>query len=283
MSGTVDFESLQNTDGGWGYRGGGSWTEPTCYALAALGAAGLSASQSCQRGAHWLRSRQRSDGGWSPRDGVAESTWVTALALLLANAMLPRSQQDHAAAWILAQTGRETSFVFRLRMRLLNVRLEGTEFEGWPWYPGAAAWVAPTTLSILAMEKHSKQTGSGPWRDRIEQGRRFLLARRCRDGGWNHGSSKALGYDSGSYPETTGMALLALHDSRAPEMSSAEALAMRQLIDCPSSEAASWLRLGLLARGKKVDAKAPVPRGTMDLALSSLADAAAQGRNVFLA
>lgn len=284
MDGSAALERLQNADGGWGFRGGGSWTEPTCYALCALSAAGLADSEASRRGARWFASRQRGDGGWPPRDGVDESTWVTALALLLPDPLLPVPQQNRAAAWLLAETGRETSWVFRLRMRLLNVHLENTEFDGWPWYPGAAAWVMPTALSILALEKHARRSGSDTLRERVRQGQRFLLSRRCRDGGWNHGSSRALGYDSDSYPETTGVALMALHDSRAPEIAVAEALAERQLETCPSVEATSWLRLGLIARGKKVPASRLERRElTVECALSSLAEAAQQGRNVFLA
>src|SRR5579885_439319 len=222
---SVDLERLQNADGGWGFNGNSSRTEPTCFALLALAARGESASDACRRGARWLASRQRHDGGWAPQDNVDESTWVSALALLLPESLLARPQRDRAAAWLGSQMGRETSLVFRVRMRLLNIKLDNAEFEGWPWYPGAAAWVTPTALSILAMEKYAQIAGPGPWRARIEQGKRFLLARRCRDGGWNHGSSKALGYDSDSYPETTGVALLALHDSRAPGLDAAESTA----------------------------------------------------------
>ena len=104
---------------------------------------------------------------------------------------------------------------------------------------------------------------------RIQQGRSFLLARRCRDGGWNHGSTRALGYDSDSYPETTGMALLALHGVSAVPMDDALRVAERHLENCQSQEAASWLTLGLLARGRS-----PAPTalaghgGTTEIALA---------------
>jgi len=285
-----NFRSLlssQNPDGGWSYTRGGSWTEPTCYALLALSAAGQSASEEGQRAARWLAARQRADGGWAPRDVVPESTWVTSLLLLLPDGVISREQAHRAVAWILSQSGRESSFLFRLRVRLLGATPPPEqEFEGWPWYPNTAGWVGPTSLSILALRKlvpfGDVQIAAEVDR-RVEQGRRYLLARRCRDGGWNHGSSKALGYDSDSYPETTGMALLAMHDSQAPEVVVAQTLAKQQIETCRSCEAASWLRLALLARGfQPTSLVLPDPRNTLELAMERITEAAGRGRNVFI-
>ena len=78
-----DLLGRQNADGGWSYHRGGSWTEPTCYALLALSASGASHTGEVRRGVEWLRRCQRADGGLAPRESVPESTWLTALALLL--------------------------------------------------------------------------------------------------------------------------------------------------------------------------------------------------------
>jgi len=283
----------QNIDGGWSYRpGGGSWTEPTCYAVLGLLAAGAPpADEPVRRAIGWIASRQNSDGGWSPQTGVAESTWVTALVLLLPAGLAPQTGSpiavDRAAAWVHAQTGRESGFWYQLRLRLLGAQADPAQaFDGWPWFPGAAAWVAPTALSILALEKLQRAKPEPEAARRIQEGRAYLLARRCRDGGWNHGSTRALGYDSDSYPETTGMALLALHGTAAddPQLNGALEVARKHLENCDSLEAASWLTLALAAHG---DAPA-APRqaahgGTNEIALAMIAAAALGGRNVLVA
>jgi hypothetical protein len=293
---TADSQQLldrQNSDGGWSYRNaGGSWTEASCYALLALCADGLSDSDAVRRAVAWLAARQRSDGGWAPRDGVDQSTWVTALALLLPASIaagVDRTvDREKAAQWLLRQSGRESGFVYRLRLRLLGASEDPSQkFDGWPWYPGTAAWVAPTALSLLALDKFSRETGRAQIRERIEQGREFLLARRCRDGGWNHGSTHALGYDSDSYPETTGIAVLALHSESPQRMAQAMEVAERQLQNCNSLEAASWLTLALLAHGRTPTPVSVCPHGgahggTAEIALSVLARAASAGRNLFV-
>jgi len=286
MSYSEDLLNRQNSDGGWGYHGSGSWTEPTCFALLALAAGGLAGSDAVARGALWLARCQRSDGGLAPRESVAESTWLTALALLLPARLLPEGGLDRkrAGIWVLHQTGRESGWVNRLRLWMLGANPQDSlTFDGWPWFPGAAAWVIPTAFSILALEKLGREDGGAEFGGRVAQGRAFLLARRCKDGGWNHGSTKALGYDSDSYPETTGIALLALHGSGEAEMSQALTRGEQHLAMCQSNEAAMWLTLGLLVHGRKVAAPPLAAHGTiMETALSALADTALHGRNFFL-
>jgi hypothetical protein len=284
MINSEELLACQTADGGWSYGRGASWTEPTCYALLALAAAHSGSPAAIARGVRWLAERQRPDGGWAPRDRVDQSTWVTALVLLLPAGLTRGLDRDRAGVWLLGQTGRESGFVQRLRMRLLGARLYGSQaFDGWPWFPGAAAWVTPTALSILALEKMYRSKPDESIRARIAEGRSFLFACRCQDGGWNHGSTRALGYESDSYPETTGTALLALHGSTAPEMSSAIAAAERHLSGCKSREASRWLSLALLASGRKPEpAELPARGGTVEMALDGLTEAARQGRNLFL-
>jgi Prenyltransferase and squalene oxidase repeat len=238
----------QNPDGGWPYVRGVSWTEPTVYSILAMSAAG--ARESATRGIQWLRRVARADGGFSPQAGVAESTWVTALVALLPPEELGAPAHEGAIQWLLRTTGNESTKIYRLRQWLLGApRPADQKFAGWPWTQGAAAWVGPTSLAILALDKESRRKPSAEiWR-RMAEGRQFLISRCCHEGGWNHGAAEALGYAAGPYPETTGMALAALRGVNSPQVGRGIAAAQRFLADSRSADAINWLGLGLTAHG----------------------------------
>lgn len=281
---TPDYTGLlgaQNPDGGWGYRGGSSWTEPTAYSLLAL-TGEATAADAAARGRKWLRQNQRSDGGFAPRPSVGESTWVTALMVL---AGCGPEAEPRAVDWLLSQTNRDATFVYRLRQWMLGTQaLSANNTPGWSWYPGTAGWVVPTSLTILALRKVHRRYSGTRIRERLEQGRRFLLDRMCEDGGWNHGSSRALGFQSVSYPETTGIALLALEGAGRTRLARSVAKAGEHFRTCRSLEGLAWLQLGLLAQGGPAPEASPgfPARTLMDSALGILATRARQGRNLFL-
>jgi hypothetical protein len=204
--------------------------------------------------------------------------------------LLPPSQpgcgdSGRAVQWLLAHSGRESGWWYRLRLRLLGAPADLVmSHAGWPFYPGAAAWVIPTALTLLALDQVEGRSPSVALRRRLEAGREHLLARRCRDGGWNYGSSRALGYEASSYPETTGLALLALHGVPAARLAPSLRLAEESCLTCRSPEGLAWLRLALLAHGRRPE---PFPPGlhcrtVIELALWILAEAAAGGRNALV-
>lgn len=268
--------TAQNPDGGWGYRSGPSWTEPTALAVLALRHELDSASR-LERGIGYLVSRQRSDGGWPPHPSVDQSTWVTSLVLLALRGRLNQASRERAIGWLLGQTGEETRFFHRMRMTLLGAGGDRREGEGWPWFPQTAAWVSPTALTILALEQFRAEAVAG----RVSAARRFLWSRMCEDGGWNHGSTRALGYEAASYPETTGQVLLAMRGQNHPKLPQSLEAARQHLRTCRSSSAISWLRLGLLAHSQPAGTADLPHRGTMDTALWLLAERAAGGADVF--
>jgi hypothetical protein len=274
----------QNMDGGWPYqRGGPSWTEPTAYALLAL-IGQRPAVEPVARALRWLQASQRADGGWPPQASVRDSTWVTAVVALLGPIALGRAAHRNAITWLLRQTGEDTNLLMRARQFLMGDSPSHT-FPGWPWFPGTSAWVTPTALSILALRKAAQLDNSPQIRARLDMGASYLLAHACSDGGWNYGAARALDYDASSYAETTGVALLALAGRHSAEIVKACGWAQSRLFACQSSEAESWLRLGLLAHGQlPVDNRVSmrIPRTVQNTALALLATAAAQGRNPFL-
>jgi hypothetical protein len=276
----------QNRDGGWPYVRGSSWIEPTAYAVLALLAAGE--TERARRGLRWVLAIERSDGGWPPKEGIDQSTWVTALVALLPPEELGASAHARAIAWLLETAGRESTPTYRLREWLLgNPRPPEQEFPGWPWVPDAAAWVGPTSLAVLALDKEYRRRPMPAIRERIDSGRRFLLARVCQEGGWNHGGMRALGYESRPYPETTGMALAALRGVRSPATERGLAVAQRFLGECRSADALNWLRLGLLAHGQLpmgyCHPLEVADRTLPDTSLGLLVAEAEKGRDFFLA
>jgi hypothetical protein len=280
-----NIRAAQNPDGGWPYRKGGSWTEPTVYALLAHRAGLTTAPRSAETLA-WLCAAQQPDGGWTPRPSVDQSTWVTALVALLPPETIGAARHARAVKWLLGVSGMESSPLLRLSVFLRDGKLpDAPDLNGWPWFPGTAAWVTPTCLGVLALKKCYWRQPSTDLRERIDQAQTFLLARRCADGGWNHGSARALGYNSDSYPETTGQALLALAGRDPAKLEAGFRLAQRFLREQRSAAGAAWLRLGLLAHQQL---PADIPLATMpcrtlpDTALTLLAAAAEQGCNVFL-
>ena len=278
--------SKQNRDGGWPYARGVSWTEPTAYAVLALLDAGE--REGAMRGLRWLRTTQRSDGGWGPQAGVDQSTWVTALAALIPPEHLGEPAHTNAVRWVGVQTGEESTMAFRFREWLLGNPPSAEQLSpGWPWVPGTAAWVGPTSFAILALEKDCGRRARPDLQKRISAGRRFLLNRTCEGGGWNHGSVRPLGYESKPYPETTGLALAALRGVRSPKVDVSIALARQYLSECRSADAFNWLRLGLAVQDQlPAEYCAPTKmefRRLTETSLNLLVSAAVQGRNVFLA
>ncbi|HKA00492.1 MAG TPA: hypothetical protein VKE70_28465 [Candidatus Solibacter sp.] len=238
----------QNRDGGWPYVRGASWTEPTVYAVMALLAAGE--NDAAARGMAWLRARQLPDGGWPPQTGFDESNWVTALAALVPPEQLGEKTHERAIAWLMGTTGEESTAVFRLRRWLLGASPKKAEPAGWPWVRGTAAWVVPTALAVLALDKEYQRRPSPAIRHRIADGRRFLVERMCVSGGWNHGSVLVYGVEGLPYPETTGVALSAMRGVKSSATDRAIAAARKFLGECKSADELNWLRLGLMAHGQ---------------------------------
>jgi len=242
--------TVQNCDGGWGYHAKGkSWTEPTALALLAISAADGGFPTSFQRGCRWLIKQQRADGGWSPNAAVPKSTWVTSLSYLaLRKTDWPGAPRARAVEWLLGQSPATSGAIYRFIAKLRRTAPLAPA-GGCPWFPGTAAWVAPTVFSVLALSCAARTSSDPPFWHFIEKSQAFLLSRRCEDGGWNHGGSSYRSESAVSYPEMTGMALLAFRGNGRYDLARSIQRAKLHL-DAPGSvEGLSWLQLALRLHG----------------------------------
>ncbi len=248
----------QNPDGGWGYsQGKASWLEPTAYALRALGAWAMLDRMvpSGRRAQRYIDRLQRADGGWQASALVFESHWSGALWLGLEGASRERHARWLAGLrWLVAEKGMDGGWIRRVAARLDPEAVEqDMALRGWPWLAGTNSWVEPTCHAMLALSRDSLAVDMPGRAARLEEGRRLLLDRRCRDGGWNYGNRRVRGHDLPSYPQTTALALLTLKRCGVADLQASVEQAQRQWADPSVSRLARvWLALALREAGHPV-------------------------------
>jgi hypothetical protein len=79
-----------------------------------------------------------------------------------------------------------------------------TRLVGWPWTAGSFGWVEPTARALIALRAAGRDD------PRLAEATRFLLDRRCEEGGWNYGAVRVLDAPIPPYPHTTALAAIAL-------------------------------------------------------------------------
>lgn len=241
------LREIQNSDGGWGYLPRKkSWLEPTAYAMLALHDDPAS-SESFDRAWRLMRSWQLPDGSWKPNAVAAEPHWTTSLGVTL---HCLRNVHDEAfqrgVSWLLNTHGSENGLVFRVAHRLRpNVVELDPSLKAWPWQPGTSAWIEPTAHALIALRQAKRVFNDGNIEDRIAQGEKMILSRRCSDGGWNYGNHKVLGHTLPSYPETTAIAIYGLRENSSIDLSAATEAARRMAGETQSRLAKAWLSVAL--------------------------------------
>jgi hypothetical protein len=278
----------QNSDGGWPYHQGISWSEPTALVMLALQSdQSPPVVSSRERALHWLLSQQKPSGGWSPNPNVAECTSATSVATLalLSQESHPsiRDRLDSALAWTASQVYPDDLSLSLLLAKALH--LPPSHAPGSvAWYPGTAGWVTPTALSTLALLRAARQRNRPDLRKLADQSCSYLLSRRCSDSGWNHGGSSTRSEDAISYPETTGLALLALRAASISLPPQSVALATRFAAQPGSIEGLSWLQLALESQDQYIPdpPQIPIPHTTRDCALRLALLQSREHGNVFL-
>jgi hypothetical protein len=265
------LRETQNADGGWGYFAGKqSWLEPTVYAAAAL-----RGDPASDRAWALLKTWQTSEGGWKPSANVPLPGWGTSLCVSLAQSRGELGDPfQKGLSWLLSAHEVSTP---AWKRALFATGLFGAHRDfsvtGWPWKEGQVSWVEPNVHGIVALTQASLKKPSPRLQDRVRMAQAQLIEARCPDGGWNYGSSGALGYALVAFPETTGLALIGLQGH--PDAEKSLALAATMARETVSPLARAWLTIALKLHGKDVPASqaaiAPTPETTV-LALSALAE-----------
>jgi hypothetical protein len=265
----------QNPDGGWGYfPAKSSWLEPTAYAMLAL--RGDAASpEALGRAWRLIETWQLPDGSWRAGAQVEDGTWVTALAVTLCaidgktGCML-----SNGVGRLLGTEGSERSTLYQLMTFLGVVGSEvDTSHAAWPWRPGSSSWIEPTVHTIVALKIAQTHFQARRIRDRVREGEEMMLARRCADGGWNHGWPRCYEIDAPSYPESTALALLALQGRRR-EAGRALEMAHEFWKTSKSPLARAWLAIALQTWGETLPLPSeskPIRNDIMLTALEALA------------
>ncbi len=267
-------------DGGWGYfPRKEAWLEPSALAMLALHGV-PEASPAVERAWNRIASWQLDDGSWRPGAGVAgPGTWVTSLAVQLCAVRGCFDRRfERGVGWLLASSGNESNWLARA---VAAVRWGEPENDlshhGWPWLSGTSSWVEPTAHAIVALRLSAPHYRAPALAERVRDAEQLLLTRRCRDGGWNYGSRRAVGVDLPSYPETTALALIGLQASGEAQRDADLARARELLNGTRSRLARGWLAIALQVHGQPVAAPedALTSNDVMLAALEALAHPAA--------
>jgi len=243
--------------------------EPTAYAILSLhGVPGAESHVSQARSL--LRSWRQANGSYHPSGQVQESTWVTALGVLL-DAVFQDQSALQSADWLVGLRGSESRLAARLAnfFHLTDIPLD-LAHPGWPWFPGNSSWIEPTCHTLMALKKAASLHRSYRLLSRIQEGEVMVLSRRCRDGGWNAGTPVALSYDLRSYPESTALALLGLQGRSFGELPQALEVAESMHRDTKSSLARAWLAIALRAYGRQPAAPMEDLPSSKDILLTAL-------------
>lgn len=181
------LSELRQPDGGFGPSAdAGSEPEPTAMAALALDDA---------RARAWLLEHQRDDGGWLVGPESVGNYSATALGALATADIARERALDHLLTHRAVQAGADDRVP------------HDTSTRGWGWTPTTFGWVEPTARATLALKLLRPSATA-----EIADGLAVLADRECTDGGWNYGNRRVLEVDLPPSLQTTGSALLALHD-----------------------------------------------------------------------
>ena len=237
----------QNPDGGWGYfPGKQSWLEPTAWAALAL-----HGEPAADKAYAFVRGWQNADGSCRPSAAVSTTHWTAAMLVILAALRKDKLVMERGVTYLLNTMGSESGPLMRLfHYASLSRNDRDPRFEGWPWTPGAAAWIEPTAHSITALRLARAWVPDPRLDERIESAQNLIWHMRCQGGGWNYGARVARGIPLEPFSETTALALIGLMGRSGLSESIESAQVLRTHDQAALSKA--WFSISLRMHGVEV-------------------------------
>ena len=195
----------------------------------------------------WLASIQQANGSLGVSESLPEPGWATPYALLAWKAI---GGYEQSASSPSHGCFTRAGAIVPKQETLRPAYGHDASIIGWSWVNGTHSWVEPTALAILALRRKGLSDHT-----RVQDGLRLLRDRTIISGGWNYGNTSIYGRVLRPNPQSTGLALLSLADTRS--CGDLPAKATRYLLETlPGVTAAAslgWGILGLLRWGRSPD------------------------------
>lgn len=255
----------QNPDGGWGYfPGKQSWLEPTAWAAVAM-----HGDAAAEKAYGLVRGWQNADGSCRPSGAVSTTHWTAALLVILAALRKDRPVMERGVKYLMGTIGSDSGpFMRLLHYASLSRNDRDPSFEGWPWKPGAAAWIEPTAHSITALRLARALMPDPRLDERIVSAQNMIWHQRCQGGGWNYGAREARGVQLQAFSETTALALIGLMGRRGLRESIESAQVLRTHDQAALSKA--WFSVSL--RMHDVEVKETAMENPADNLVTAIAE-----------
>ena len=188
-------------DGGFANHKNGSYRpDATSWAVIAFSSLNINDSL-IDMGRKKLEQTQMPDGRIPLQTDQPQTCWPTSLAIMAwYNNKKFQDNQNKAVHFMLNFSG------LHWEKKYNSVAGHDPMIKGWPWIENTHSWVEPTSMAMIALEIAVKKS-----HPRIEEAKRMLLDRQLNSGGWNYGNTTVFGRQLRPMPESTGVALSALH------------------------------------------------------------------------
>jgi Prenyltransferase and squalene oxidase repeat len=257
---TEEYLLANFRNGGWGYHlGNQPATEATAWCAISLRDGPTYIKDQVNQ---FLLENQNSDGGWSTGPKIGNSDWSSGPAILALRLLNTRDKTQVVGERIEKALSKAFIYLFDSRIDFYGPTArfvlflwkgqEGLSYgRGWPWTPGCFNWIEPTSYNLLALRVPSLPS-AGVYREVVEHANKFFIEHACAEGGWNHGSERALGVNLPPYTVTTAEALLVLQDHKEHPAVTKGLAFLDSVSDAhPSAMSLAWAILARSVHGEK--------------------------------